>query len=310
MATRPDSSVPCRAPSVVAGPNRRCAEKPESPRLCAEPRKKAAVEEKHVVGVEAVEASRGSLAGQVRVGEDPDPAQALVQPGPVAVVQPGGSPDVEVDDPERAEIPDVRSDAADGSAAIRLHMNGDRETMELRHGEHPRQPLVLARATPPPRHDHGRDAGVGDLPHLRGQHERIGRGVGASDGVVVGGDLLWRRVAALLPVRVRAVARGGPEPGVVEDRRLGCGQRLAGSRPARVSPRGGRHPQAGRNHQDEEPNPHRRATLLRPSAGFFPFPKVSRGSSRHATVNTTERPVRAPANAIDDTPLDSELHGA
>ena len=122
-------------------------------------------------------------------------------------------------------------------------------------GEHPRQPLILDRATPPPRDDHGRDAGGGDLPHLRGQHERIGRGVRASGGVDS-----RRRSAVAASCRPAASARR---------RRRARRFRTRGSRRSPSRPR----PTA------RWPRPARREPARRPSPPGRPQPPGRRAES-------------------------------
>ena len=172
-------SVGGRAPGVVARADRRGAQEMQPPRLAAEAREEHAVEEQDVVRVEAVEAACGRAAGEVRVREHADALDSRVHRRPLRVGQLAGRPDVDVGDPEPAQVADVGLGRLHRSAPIRLEVGGDGQSVAPRRAEQLRQPAILARAPSPPGRDHDADAGRCDLAHLRVDDERVGRRVDA-----------------------------------------------------------------------------------------------------------------------------------
>ena len=169
----------------------------------------------------------------------------------------------------------------DGPAVVRLEVRRDREPVRPRRRDHLRQPPVLRRPSPPPRDDHGADAGGGDLAHLRvDARARRPRSRGRAPGR--SRTRGWPAACC----RPAASARSAPscsrrrEPGVVEDphpRRRRLRARLPRARPCR-----GRHDETCPSQQDGEPqNPQRsRSYSANRPITTESSPRVSRSSSR------------------------------
>ena len=99
-------------------------------------------------------------------------------------------------------------------------------------GHHRREPCILGRPLPPPRHGELVYPGVGDLAHLHAEHRRIVGGVEPSCRVEDRGDRLRRRRAVLGPSGRAAVLRRRRKPRVIEDRYDRCRpERERASRP-------------------------------------------------------------------------------
>src|ERR671930_2054960 len=79
------------------------------------------------------------------------------------------------------------------------------------------QPLVDRAAAPPPGDDDLVDPRPLDLAQLPVDDFSVARGVGPSRWIERRGEVSRGPVAVLLPVRIRTVERGRPEPRVVED---------------------------------------------------------------------------------------------
>ncbi len=207
----------------------------------AHARERRAVEEQHVVGVEAGEAARERLAGQAGVGEEAHAVESGVELAPALVGGAARVVDVEVVDATGGETLQLRRERQGVPPAEGLDMHGDPEAGGASGACDERQARVLGRSGAPPGDDHRVDAGRSDLAHLRAEDGRVGRRVGAAGGIPAGGNRGRRLKATLVPVLPGAVPGRRAVPRVEED---GDG---AGSR----RPGGLRRVRSGTGGQDE-----------------------------------------------------------
>ena len=177
----------------------------------------AAIQE-DVVGVEAGEAALRGEADEVRLREHAEPADPQIERPPVVDGEVTGAVDVDVADPERPQMCEIRADRLDRTTGVRLDVDRDREALAVRRAQHGRQPQVLVRPPPPPGAHDLVDPRLPDVPHLRPENPRVGAGIGPSRGEEVRGDVQGRCVGALLPVAVGPVVGRVRVPGVEEDR--------------------------------------------------------------------------------------------
>ena len=91
----------------------------------AQPAEGATAVEEDVVRVDAVEASPSGEAGEGRLGEDADAVEAGEESRPLLGREVERPVDVEVGDPERAEVVDVGADALDRAPWIGLEVRAD-----------------------------------------------------------------------------------------------------------------------------------------------------------------------------------------
>ena len=176
--------------------------------------------------------------------------------------------DVEVGHTLAHECPELGLEQRRRPAGERLDVQSDSKPGPTRRPHHGRQPCILHRAGPPPRHDHRADSERGDLAHLRADDPWIRGRVRPPRREPAGSELRRRRVAVLLPVLPRAVTGLGAVPGVVEDGDVShpCARRRFG--PAGAWARGAREERCGRRRRrqcaPDSPQGGRTLTSCRP----------------------------------------------
>ena len=111
--------------------------------LLAEPLERVGAPEEDVVRVDAVEVRGGGTAGQDRLREELHSLETVAQRRPVLHGDVEGLVDEEPGDAEPAQVLDVRLDALDRPARVRLEVDRDGQARCLRRPDHERETNVL-----------------------------------------------------------------------------------------------------------------------------------------------------------------------